>query len=143
MEKMNSYSIDQLYVGQKDDIIKTITLEDIKSFSQLTSDYHPLHFDKEYSVKNGFKDVIAHGLLLSSFSSALIGMKLPGEKTIIMRQSFDYMVPVYPNDKLIITGTVCKVDIRFSIIEMNITIKSNDILMSKGSYTLKIRKQDH
>ena len=42
MEKMNSYSIDQLYVGQKDHIIKTITLEDIKSFSQLTSDYHPL-----------------------------------------------------------------------------------------------------
>ena len=34
MEKMNSYSIDQLYVGQKDHIIKTITLEDLTNPNQ-------------------------------------------------------------------------------------------------------------
>ncbi len=140
LKKTNSYSIEQLYVGQKDHITRTASLEDIKDFSKLTGDYHPLHFDREYSIKNGFKDIIAHGLLLSSFSSALVGMKLPGKRTIIMRQTFDYLAPVYPNDLLIITGTVSKVDIRFSIIEMVITIKSNGILMSKGSYTIKIRK---
>ena len=138
-KEINTFSINELFVGQKVQTTRIISLTDIKSFSNLTNDYHPLHNDKSYALKNGFKDVIAHGLLLSSFSSALIGMKLPGKNTIIMKQSFDYLIPVFPNEELIITGVVEKINLRFSFVEVNVKIFSKEELKAKGSFMTKIR----
>lgn len=137
--EINSFLINELFVGQKAQITRIVSLDDILSFSKLTNDYHPLHTDKNYALRNGFNDIIAHGLLLSSFSSALIGMKLPGKNTIIMNQSFDYLTPVYPNEELIITGVIEKINIRFSFVEIKVKIFNEKELKAKGSFMTKIR----
>ena len=69
-----TYTMDELKEGLEAKIERLITKEDIQNFANLTNDFHPLHTSEAYSKANGFKDIIAHGLLLSSsLSSAIIG----------------------------------------------------------------------
>ena len=115
-------------------------MRDIEAFSQLTGDYHPLHTSKDYALEHGFNDVIAHGLLISSFSSTLIGMELPGENTIITSQSFKYRNPAFPGDKLTISGEIVALEPRFHTIEVKVKIHNQyKKLISSGLYKIKIR----
>ena len=78
MKTKETYTIDNLEEGLEAKIERLITKEDIQNFAILTQDFHPLHTSPDYAKSNGFKDIIAHGLLLSSYSSSIIGMELPG-----------------------------------------------------------------
>lgn len=139
-EGVNQYQLKDIKVGMTATIERSLSREDIHRFSLLTGDYHPLHTAPEYARQHGFNDIIAHGLLISSFSSTLIGMKLPGENTVIISQTFKYRHPAYPGDGLAITGVVTKVEERFSRVEIKVKIV-NDIgkTVASGLYLIKIR----
>jgi len=141
MKPIETYTIDELKVGLEAKIERLLTVEDIRNFANLTKDFHPLHTSVVYAKANGFEDIIAHGLLLSSFSSAIIGMKLPGENAIIMSQTFIYKNPVYPGTQLLIKGVLDKIDTRFSLLEIKIKITSidNSQVFATGKYSLKVR----
>ncbi|MCV5592011.1 MaoC family dehydratase, partial [Escherichia coli] len=57
---------------------QTITDADIKSFAGISGDHNPVHVNEEYAANSRFKKRIAHGMISSSFFSALFGTKLPG-----------------------------------------------------------------
>ena len=42
---MNSFTLDEIYVGQKASVTKTITRGDIYAFAGLVDDYSPVHID--------------------------------------------------------------------------------------------------
>ena len=137
---LNKYKLEDIEVGQVFEIQKDLSLDQIQQFAVLTDDHHPLHTSKEYAVNNGFKDIMAHGLLISSFSSALIGMKIPGENAIIISQAFKYRQPAFPGDVLTIKGTVKEKELRFNniAVKIRITNQSNK-LIATGEYVVKIR----
>jgi acyl dehydratase len=140
-DKSIRLSFNDLYVGQSEKISITITKNAISQFSSLTGDYHPLHTDEKYARENGFKNIIAHGLLTSSFSSKLIGMKLPGLKSIIVNQKFEYMKPAYCDDKITIHGEITKKDKRFKCVDVSIKILNEELsLLCTGKYLVKIRE---
>ena len=143
MKPIETYTIDQLEEGLEAKIERLLTVEDIRNFANLTQDFHPLHTSVVYAKANGFEDIIAHGLLLSSFSSAIIGMKLPGENAIIMSQTFTYKNPVYPGTQLLIKGVLDKIDTRFSLLEIKIKITSidNSQVFATGKYSVKVREK--
>ena len=143
MKPIETYTIDELEEGLEVKIERLLTVEDIRNFANLTRDFHPLHTSVVYAKANGFEDIIAHGLLLSSFSSGIIGMKLPGENAIIMSQTFIYKNPVYPGTQLLITGVLDKIDTRFSLLEIKIKITSNDNshVFATGKYSVKVREK--
>jgi len=121
-------------------ISKQLLLSDIEAFCTLTGDNHPLHTSVEYATEHGFDNVIAHGLLISSFSSTLIGMKLPGKNTIITSQSFKYRNTAYPGDLLEIKGEITAKEPRFNTVEVKVKIHNqNKKLVSSGLYKIKIR----
>ena len=142
MKTKGTYTIDNLEEGLEVKIERLLTKEDIQNFANLTQDFHPLHTSPVYAKSNGFEDIIAHGLLLSSLSSSIIGMELPGENAIIISQSFLYKKPVYPGTKLLIKGILNKIDTRFSLLEINIKITSIDNIQvfATGKYSVKIRE---
>ena len=143
MKPIETYTIDELKEGLEVQTERLLTLQDIQNFAKLTKDFHPLHTSIDYAKANGFEDVIAHGLLLSSFSSAIIGMKLPGENTIIISQTFIYKNPVYPGTQLLIKGVLDKIDTRFSLLEIKIKITSidNSQIFATGKYIVKVREK--
>lgn len=97
---MNSYSINELFVGQTVAGEYQITEAMVRDFADASGDHNPLHLDEEYAGKTGFGRRIAHGMLLGSYISALIGMELPGEGTIYMKQELSFLKPVYYGDTI-------------------------------------------
>jgi acyl dehydratase len=98
----------EIQVGDSASIERTISLEDIETFSNLTGDKNPLHVDQSFAKKANFGARVAHGMLTSSFISTLIGMSLPGEGSIMTNISLDFRKPVFIGDSICATIEVIK-----------------------------------
>lgn len=134
------YVFEELEVGFEVEREVDILRETISSFAEMTQDFHPLHTDVAYAKKHGFKDIIAHGLLISSYSSAIIGMQLPGENALVLSQSFKYGKPVYSGDTLNYRAVIKQIDDRFNTIEIKIFVKNQEgQKVGNGIYQVKIR----
>ena len=53
---------------------RTVTETDIVNFAAFSGDWHPLHVDEEYARKAFFGERIAHGFLVLSVASGLMGL---------------------------------------------------------------------
>lgn len=91
---------EDIQIGQKADLIHTITTEDIELFGKLSGDYNPVHFDNEWAKKTIFGERIAHGLLTGAYISTLLANKLPGPGTVYLRQEFKFKLPVKIGDTI-------------------------------------------
>ena len=92
---MNSFTLDEIYVGQKASVTKTITRGDIYAFAGLVDDYSPVHIDKAFGEQSPFGRCIAHGFLSGALFSTLAGNYLPGAGSLYVRQSLNFLRPVY------------------------------------------------
>ncbi|MTK12185.1 MAG: MaoC family dehydratase [Clostridiaceae bacterium] len=108
---MQGLTIDQIKVGDKVSIEKTISETDVYLFAGITGDLNPAHVNQVASEKTMFKSRIAHGVLVSGFISACLGMHLPGPGTIYMGQQLKFTAPVYIGDTI-------KAEVE--VIEMNV-----------------------
>ncbi|HOJ49222.1 MAG TPA: MaoC family dehydratase [Spirochaetota bacterium] len=97
---MIGVTVDNIKVGDKAAIRKTITEADILMFAAVSTDANPAHIDEEYAKNTIFKKRIAHGALTSSLVSAVLGMKLPGPGTIYISQTSKFLAPVYIGDTI-------------------------------------------
>ncbi|HDZ9325682.1 TPA: MaoC family dehydratase, partial [Vibrio cholerae] len=97
------YDIGDLEIGMSASYSQTITDADIKQFAGLSGDRNPVHLDENYANQSRFKKRIAHGMISSSFFSALFGTKLPGEGCVYVSQSLKFRKPVYIDDTVVAT----------------------------------------
>lgn len=91
-------SYNDIEIGDKANISKTITEYDIYQFAGITGDFNPVHVNVEYAKKTVFQERIAHGALTAGFISAVLGMKLPGPDTIYLSQNLNFKAPVKIGD---------------------------------------------
>jgi acyl dehydratase len=79
---------------------RTITETDIVMFAALTGDFYPLHTDIEYAKNSFYKQRIAHGMLVLSFSVGLTNLK---PDIVIANYGIDklrFIHPVFINDTI-------------------------------------------
>ena len=125
-------------------IQKDITTEMIDAYAAFTGDFNRIHMDEAFCIKHGFKSRIAHGMLVLSFVSTLIGMHLPGEGSVWLSQNMDFISPVYAGDSVTIAGTVTeKVQgnaLSLNMIKMKILIKNqSDRIVARGGVKVSIK----
>lgn len=87
-------------VGDSAQLSKTVKDEDIRMFAEVTGDKNPLHLDDEFASKTIFKRRIAHGILTAALISSVIGNRLPGNGTIYLSQTLNFLAPVYVGDEI-------------------------------------------
>ena len=87
-------------IGDSAQLSKTIKDEDIRVFAEVTGDKNPLHLDDEFASKTIFKRRIAHGILTAGLISSVIGNRLPGNGTIYLSQTLNFLAPVYVGDEI-------------------------------------------
>lgn len=87
-------------IGDSAQLSKTIKDEDIRVFAEVTGDKNPLHLDDEFASKTIFKRRIAHGILTAALISSVIGNRLPGNGTIYLSQTLNFLAPVYVGDEI-------------------------------------------
>ena len=102
----NNLKVNQSYT----DSIKVTDLS-IKKFASASGDKNPIHLSDKFAKKSIFKSRIAHGMLIASFISSVIGNKFPGNGTIYVSQDLKFKRPVKINDNVkikIIVGVSLK-----------------------------------
>lgn len=106
IEEAKEMSFQDIFVGQKENFSTKITGSMVDEFSEFSGDFNPLHTNNEFAASSTFGKRIVHGMLLASFFSQLIGMKLPGKNALYFSQTLNFRSPCYINDEIQIQGEV-------------------------------------
>ena len=96
-------------VGDFSILKNVITDESIRTFSSVSGDLNPIHFDELYAQKTIFKHKIAPGMQVASYISAVLANDLPGNGTIYLEQSLKFLMPVYIGDTVETKVTISEV----------------------------------
>lgn len=129
---------EEICIGQKESIIRTITSYDIEMFAVITGDKNPVHLNELYARKSIFGKRIAHGMLTSSLISSILGTKLPGANTIYLSQSLKFLAPCYIGDTLTATVEVIeKKDTKKIIIFNTVVTNQFDTKILEGQAVVK------
>ena len=133
-----------LKIGQKATRSMKVTEKQIKMFAELTGDYNPIHFDKEFASKTKFKKLIAQGGVTTGILNAIVGMDMPGPGTVFLSQNFKYIKPVYIGDTITAEAEVLQIHKTKPVTQLKVTIKNqDDIIVLEGEawcYTMKPEK---
>ena len=117
-------------VGDSAEITKTIEQADIDAFASISGDHNPVHVDEEFAKTTRFGRRIAHGMLTASLISSVLVNKLPGEGSVYLAQTLQFVAPVFPGDE--ITARVTVKDIR----ETKAILKLETICMNQRDETV-------
>jgi 3-hydroxybutyryl-CoA dehydratase len=108
MTEQVNMSYAEIEVGTRASFRRRITNQDIDDFGHLCGDVSPLHTDNTYAACTMYGERLVHGMFLASLVSCLVGMHLPGSRSVCLSQSFDFVGPVYAGDEVEVIGEVVK-----------------------------------
>ncbi len=128
---MKGKTVHEMKIGDSASFSKTITDFDVKMFAGITGDFNPVHIDKEFAKNTLFKDRIAHGMLVASLFSTVLGTQLPGEGAIYAGQELKFTKPVYLEDTITATVTVTELDVEKNrvVLETIATNQNGDVVI--------------
>ena len=112
----------EIVVGQKATRSITLTADHVKTFAELTGDYNPLHFDKEFAGKTRLKELVVQGGLTTGLMNALVAMDMPGPGTVFMSQDYKYPAPVFIGDTITAEAEVLKIHRSKPIVQLKVVI---------------------
>src|SRR5579862_6989345 len=93
-EMIENRTFDEIAIGDKASLSRTVTQQDIDLFALVSGDVNPAHMDPSYAQTDIFHRVIAHGMLGAGLISSVLGTKLPGPGTIYLGQDLRFLHPV-------------------------------------------------
>jgi len=102
----NSYFFEDLSIGMRESIMKTVMANDVVGFATLSGDHNPVHLSDHFARKTRFGGRIAHGLYTASLISAVLGMRLPGPGAVYLSQTLNFRAPVRIGDVVIVSVEV-------------------------------------
>lgn len=119
-------TIHEIKVGDCAHFEKTISETDVYMFAGITGDLNPMHINETVATESFFKGRIAHGMLVSSLISTVLGMYLPGPGTIYLGQNLRFMAPVKLGETIKATVTVTDLNVEKNRISVNTTCTNTD-----------------
>ena len=93
-------------IGMQATLSRLITEDDIRLFALVSGDNNPIHLDAEYAERSLFGKRIAHGFLIGSLISAVLGNDLPGPGSIYLGQTLKFLAPIHIGDTVTVTVKV-------------------------------------
>ena len=123
----------KLNIGDSAEITRTIEQSDVQAFADVTGDHNPVHLDEAYAQTTRFGRRIAHGMLTASLISSVLANKLPGEGSVYLSQTLQFVAPVFPGDE--VTARVTVTDVRESrgIVKLEtVCVNQRDEIVLRG-----------
>ncbi|MFB7139692.1 MaoC family dehydratase [Gottfriedia sp. NPDC056225] len=129
---------DSISVGDEATLEVKITAELIEQFAAISTDVNPIHLLDDFAEESIFKERIAHGMLICSFISSVLGTKLPGKNTIYLSQEVFFKAPVKINDTIkVIVSVISKRDDKKLLTLQTNVYNQDNILVVEGSAVVK------
>lgn len=132
---MNTYTYEEIAIGQKESFTAALTAEQMEQFRQITGDDNPLHIGVaviestpggggHLSARRGYSDRVVYGMLTASFLSTVAGMYLPGMHSLIHEVELKFVKPLLlcNADHLTITAVVTEKNDTFERIVVKVRI---------------------
>ncbi|KGK84269.1 enoyl-CoA hydratase [Clostridium sp. HMP27] len=139
---MSGYSINEIYIGMKKSVTKTISESDVYTYAGLIGDINPVHVNAEYAKTTRFGERIVHGMLTASFFSTIVGMLIPGADAIYLGQTCKFLLPVKFGDTITATGEVISMRPEKKIAIMRTTVvNQRGELVIDGEATVMATKE--
>ena len=110
-------------------ITKEITEKDIIQFANISGDFNRIHLDENYAKNTRFKKRIAHGMYISRFISSIIANKLPGEGSIYLSQTLNFLNPVYIGDYITTSVKIITIKKNIYTLECKCVNQNKDLII--------------
>ncbi|MDT7855690.1 MaoC family dehydratase [Rubrivirga sp. S365] len=88
----NTY--DSLTVGDTFSWSRTVTMQDVQTFADVTGDDNPIHIDEEAGKASRFGQPVVHGVYVLGLASKVLGRDFPGPGSIAVSLSAKFLRPV-------------------------------------------------
>ena len=94
VENIGTVFMEDLQVGMSAGLTKVIDADVVGAFAEVSEDRNPIHLDSQAGQASIFGECVAHGMLVGSLFSALLGERLPGHGTVYLGQNLRFQKPV-------------------------------------------------
>jgi len=108
-------------------VTRTISIEDVKKFADLSGDRNPIHLSGE--------DSIVHGTFLLACVSSIMGTKLPGPGSIVSTLNVQFLNPCKVNSEVEISVS-CEEIRKITTVTFMIENVTSNNLIAKGDAKL-------
>ncbi|HLI05685.1 MAG TPA: MaoC family dehydratase [Ktedonobacteraceae bacterium] len=129
-------------IGSQATLSRTISEDDILLFALVSGDHNPIHLDARYAEQSFFGRRIAHGFLVGSLISAVLGNELPGPGSIYLGQTLKFLAPIHIGDTVTVTVRVVALreDKRIVTLHTECTNQKGMLVLS-GEATIKYMRE--
>jgi acyl dehydratase len=95
-----SLSFKDMEIGQRAEVRRTFTIEDLVEYADLAGDANPLFADLDYAKRMDLAAPMIPGCLLGGLFSYLLGTRLPGRGTNYLKQRLEFLAPAHTGQEL-------------------------------------------
>lgn len=112
--------------------------QQIEEFARVTGDNNPLHTNAEFAASTMFKVPIMHGMLGAALFSKIFGTLFPGDGTIYLSQTLNFLKPMYAGKEYEAVFTVKEIITKKNraIVETKIVDTETQKVMTIGEATI-------
>ncbi len=138
---ISKLNYEEIKIGDSFGFDREITEGDVGKFAELAGDFSPLHMDAAYATKTEFGGRIAHGMLLGSLFSTLVGMMIPGERALYLSQELKFKNSLRFPAKVFVSGEVSEKSDAARVIDIKTMVKNKDgLILIEGNAKVRIRE---
>jgi len=141
MSDFEGYTITELEVGQSAEITRLVNEDIIQKFAEVSGDCNPLHMDEAYAARSPFRGRIAHGALVASFVSCVLGNYLPGRGTVFAGMNIQFERPVRIGDTVTVRATVTGVDMKTRRVKLACVCEVDGSICMKADAEVIVRRR--
>ena len=86
----------------------------------------------------GYRDRVVPGAFFAALVSRLVGMELPGYKSLLLGLKLDFVTPSFPGENIRVAGRVQSIHHEQRVIVLRLEITSEGKLHARGTAMVRV-----